>query len=364
MNYNIKVSKTENSRLSEVDFDKIPFGRTFSDHMFVADYIDGEWTNLQIVPFSRFMMHPSSLALHYGQAIFEGMKASKGIDDQPYFLRPELHAKRFNASAKRMCMPTVPEDLFLEALHKLIAIDKDWIPKKVGSALYIRPFMFANGEFIGVAPSDTYKFIIFTGPVGPYYPKPIRLVVEEKYVRAADGGVGEAKTAGNYAASLLPAKLAKEKGYDQVMWMDANEFKYIQEAGTMNLFFVIDGKVITPATSGSILKGITRASILIILKDKGYTVEERPISIDEVVEAHENGTLEEVFGTGTAAVVANVSDFTYKGVQYDLPPVEDHKIAHLARNEINGLRSREIEDTRGWIVPVKGTEVAESTPSH
>ena len=206
--------------------------------------------------------------------------------------------------------------------------------------------------------------LIFTGPVGPYYPKPIRLVVEEKYVRAADGGVGEAKTAGNYAASLLPAKLAKEKGFDQVMWMDSKEFKYIQEAGTMNLFFVIDGKVITPATTGSILKGITRSSILTILKDKGYIVEERPISIDEVVEAHKNGKLQEIFGTGTAAVVANVSDFTYRGVQYDLPPVENHKISMLARDEINGLRSKEIEDKRGWVVPVEGTAVAASSPSH
>ena len=358
MKYNISVSKTENSRLSEVDFDKIPFGRTFSDHLFVADYINGEWTNLQIVPFNRFLMHPSSLALHYGQAIFEGMKASKGQDDRPYFFRPELHAQRLNASAERMCMPTLPEDLFLQAIHQLVALDQDWIPKKVGSALYIRPFMFANGEFIGVAPSDTYKFMIFTGPVGPYYPKPIRLVVEEKYVRAVDGGVGEAKTAGNYAASLLPTKLAIEKGYDQVMWMDAHEFKYIQEAGTMNLFFVIDGKVITPATDGAILKGITRRSILTILKDKGYTVEDRPISIDELVEAHNKGLLQEIFGTGTAAVVANVSDFTYKGVQYDLPPVEEHKIANLARDEINGLRNNTIHDERGWVVPVEGTVVA------
>lgn len=364
MKYNIKVSKVEKSYLSEVDFDNIPFGRTFSDHMFVADYIDGEWTNLEIVPFGRFMMHPSSLALHYGQAIFEGMKASKGVDDRPYFFRPELHAERINASAARMCMPDFPEDLFLQALHQLVAIDQEWIPKKVGSALYIRPFMFANGEFIGVAPSDTYKFIIFTGPVGPYYPKPVKLLVEEKYVRAVNGGVGEAKTAGNYAASLLPAKLAKEKGYDQVMWMDSKEFKYIQEAGTMNLFFVIDGKVITPATDGAILKGITRRTILTILKEKGYTVEERPISIDEVVEAHKNGLLEEVFGTGTAAVVANVSDFTYKGVQYDLPPIESHKIAHFAKEEINGLRSKTIKDERGWVIPVEGATVPEGSHSH
>lgn len=357
MKYKIAVSKTKNSRLSEVDFNNLPFGRNFSDHMFIADYINGEWTNLQIVPFGRFLMHPSGLALHYGQAIFEGMKASKGRDGKPYFFRPELHAKRMNASAERMCMPTIPEDLFLQALHQLVAIDQDWIPQNDSSALYIRPFMFANGEFIGVAPSDTYKFMIFTGPVGPYYPKPIRLVVEEKYVRAAKGGVGEAKAAGNYAASLLPAKLAKEKGFDQVMWMDAKEFKYIQEAGTMNLFFVIDGKVLTPSTDGTILKGITRSTIITILKDKGYKVEERPVSIDEVVEAHGKGLLQEVFGTGTAAVVANVSDFTYRGKQYDLPPIEEHKIAHLSKNEINGLRSKTIVDERGWVVPVEGAAV-------
>jgi branched-chain amino acid aminotransferase len=361
MKYNITVSKTENSRLPGVDFDKIPFGRTFSDHMFVADYIDGEWTNLQIVPFGEFMMHPSCLALHYGQAIFEGMKASKGQDDKPYFMRPELNAKRMNASAERMCMPTIPEDLFLQALHQLVAIDQDWIPQKVGSALYIRPFMFADGQFIGVGPSDTYKFIIFTGPVGPYYPKPIKLLAEDTYVRAVKGGVGEAKAAGNYAASLLPGKLAKEKGYDQVMWLDAKEFKYIQEAGTMNLFFVIDGKVITPATDGAILKGITRSSIMTILRDKGYTVEERPLSIDEVVEAHKKGLLQEIFGAGTAVVVANISGFCHKGVQYDLPPVEEHKIAALAKDEINGLRSKSIPDNRGWVVPVEGTAVVASS---
>lgn len=352
MKYNLEITKVKESALPGIDFENLPFGRTFSDHMFISEYKDGEWQNPRIVPFARFEMHPASLVLHYGQAIFEGMKASKSVDGKPLLLRPEKHIQRLNASAARMCMPDFPEELFLQAIHALVDLDQDWIPNKAGSALYVRPYMFADGEFIGVQPSDSYKMIIFTGPVGPYYPKPVRLLVEEKYVRAVPGGVGEAKTAGNYAASLLPAKLAKEKGYDQVMWMDGHEFKYVQEVGTMNLFFVIDGVVCTPATDGAILKGITRDCMITILRDKGYTVEERLISIDEVVEAHKKGLLQEVFGAGTAAVVANVSDFTYKGVQYDLPPVEQRVIAPLLKAEINGLRDQTIEDTRGWVVPV------------
>jgi len=361
MNYNIKITKVEQSRLSTIDFDHLPFGRNFSDHMFTADYIDGEWTNLQIIPFQNFEIHPAGLALHYGQAIFEGMKASKGVDGKPYFLRPEMHGKRLNASAYRLCMPDVPEDLFEQAIHELVDLDQNWIPKTEGSALYLRPYMFANGEFIGVAPSDTYKFVIFTGPVGPYYPKPVRLLVENKFVRAVPGGVGEAKAAGNYAASLLPAKLAKEKGFDQILWMDGHEFKYVQEAGTMNIFFVMDGKVVTPATDGAILKGITRDSIIHILRDKGYIVEERPISIDEVVAAHKAGLLEEMFGTGTAAVVAHVADFTYNEETYELPPIEKRKIAELVKSEINGLRAKTIEDSRGWIVPVRSSSVVSSS---
>ncbi len=356
MKYNIQVTKTQHSNLSQVDFENIPFGRVFSDHMFVADYVDGEWINPQIVPFERFQIHPASMVLHYGQAIFEGMKASKSEDGQPLFLRPEMHARRLNASAARMCMPEVPEELFLEALHELVGIDQAWIPPQEGSALYIRPFVFGNDEFIGVKPAEKYKFIIFTGPVGPYYPKPVNLIVEQKYVRASKGGTGEAKAAGNYAASLLPARIANQKGYDQVMWMDDKEFKYIQEVGTMNIFFVIDGTVITPATDGAILKGITRDSVLTILRDKGYKVEERPITIDEVVEAYDAGKLEEVFGTGTAAVVAHVAKIAYRDKVMELPPMENRKVGVLAKAEIDGLRAGKIKDTRGWIVPV-GTPV-------
>ncbi|MEL6864701.1 MAG: branched-chain amino acid aminotransferase [Bacteroidota bacterium] len=355
MKYNIELTKVNESKVSAVDFDNIPFGRTFSDHMFVSDYTNGKWGNHRIVPFGPFSIHPANLALHYGQSIFEGMKASKSLDGQPLFFRPEMHAKRINASADRMCMPAFPEDLFLEALHMLVDLDKDWIPPQKGSALYIRPFMFANSEFIGVQPSEDYRFIIFTGPVGPYYPKPVRLVVEEDFVRAVEGGVGEAKAAGNYAASLLPARLAKKRGYDQILWMDAHEHKYIQEVGTMNIFFVMNGKVVTPATDGAILKGITRNSIIAILKSKGIEVEERRLSIDEVVDAYKNGQLQEAFGSGTAAVIAHVQDITYRDLVMELPAMEERKIGAMVKDEINGMRAGTISDAHNWIVPVKST---------
>ena len=353
MSYNIILKKVESSRLPGIDFDEIPFGRTFSDHMFTADYIDGEWTNLEIVPFGSITISPVNLALHYGQSIFEGMKATLSKDGTPLFFRPEMHAKRMNASAKRMCMPTIPEDLFLEALHQLVDLDQNWIPPKEGSALYIRPIMFAMDEKLGVKISDTYKFMIMTGPVGAYYPKPVKLLVENHYVRASKGGVGEAKTAGNYAASLLPAKKANEQGYDQVMWMDSKEFKYVQEVGTMNIFFVIDGKVITPKTDGAILKGITRDTILQLLRAKGYEVEERLISIDEIVDAFHNNTLDEVFGSGTAAVIANVSEIKYTDLVMPMKPLETHRIAHMLKREINSFRSGEAKDDFAWIVPVQ-----------
>ena len=353
MNHNIRVTKTNKSRLSDVDFNNIPFGRTFSDHMFVARYENGEWKNPEIVPFGPIQLHPATLALHYGQSIFEGMKASVDPNGRPLLLRPEMHIQRLNASARRMCIPEFPEDLFLDAVHQLVDMEKGWIPPQEGSALYIRPIIFGDGEFIGVQPSSSYTCLIFTGPVGPYYAKPVRLLVEEEFVRAAEGGVGEAKTAGNYAASLLPAQLAKQKGYDQILWMDAKEFKYIQEVGTMNIFFVIDGKVLTPATDGAILKGITRNCIIAILRDKGYTVEERKLTIDEVVEAYDKGLLQEVFGTGTAAVVSQVQDITYREKLMTLPAAEDQKISLMVKAEISGLRTGTIEDTRGWVVPVK-----------
>ncbi len=352
MSYTIPIEKSTQSRLGEIDFENLPFGRILTDHMFEMDYLDGEWTNIGIRPVKPMQLSPVNLALHYGQSIFEGMKASIDADGHPLLLRPEMHAKRMNLSAERMCMPTIPEELFIEALEKLVYLEKDWIPKISGSALYIRPIMFAADEFIGVAPGEKYKFFILTLPVGPYYSKPISLLTEQKYVRAVDGGIGEAKTAGNYAASLLPAKLAKKKGYDQIMWMDAHEFKYIQEVGTMNLFFVFKDKVVTPATDGSILKGITRDCFIKILSSWGHRVEERKISIDEVIDAYDLGDLVEVFGSGTAAVSTQVSKITHKSKH--LVFSEDRwTLSKKLKTYLNNLRAGNLTDDFGWIVKLE-----------
>ncbi|MFN7117464.1 MAG: branched-chain amino acid aminotransferase [Saprospiraceae bacterium] len=358
MTSTIKITRTQHSRLPNTDLTNVPFGKFFSDHMFIADFNGKEWVNARIEPFGPLHLHPATLALHYGQAIFEGMKASKSFDGRPLLFRPEMHARRINASAHRLSMPEFPEDLFLDAVSQLVAVDRDWIPTSEGSALYLRPLMIATDEFIGVRPSQHYSFIIFTCPVGPYYAKPVRLWVEQEYVRAVNGGTGEAKAAGNYAGALYPTKLAQDRGYDQVMWMDAHEFKYIQEVGTMNIFFVIGDKIITPATDGAILRGITRDSFLKILREKGYKVEERPISIDEVVAAYQAGQLKEAFGAGTAAVVSHVEAIGYQDIVMELPPIHTREIGDMLHAEINGLRDGTIEDTYGWIVPVNILETS------
>jgi len=350
MSYSFKITKTDQSSLSKVDFNNIPFGKTFSDHMFVADYIHGEWTNFEIRPVAPIPTHPGNMAWHYGQSIFEGMKATKDAEGHALLFRPEMHAKRINASARRMCMPEIPVDLFLQAIHTLVDMEKAWIPPQTGSALYIRPFMYATDETIGVKASDTYKFIIFVMPVGPYYSQPVKLLAQDTYVRAVVGGVGEAKASGNYAASLLPATMARKEGYDQVMWLDGVHKKYIQEVGTMNIFFVIGDEVITPNLDGAILAGITRDCIITLLKDKGYKVTERPITIDEVLKANEDGMLVEIFGTGTAAVIAPVEKLKYKDTVITLD-MDKRNISKLAYDTINGLRNRSIEDKYGWIVP-------------
>lgn len=351
-NYHIKITRTTQSRLSEVDFENIPFGRVMSDHMFVADYDGMEWTNPRVEPFGPLELHPATMALHYGQSIFEGMKASKSVDGKALLFRPEEHASRINFSARRMCMPEIPEQLFLDAVHTLVDIDQDWIPPIEGSALYLRPFVFATDEFIGVAPSVKYKFVIFTCPVGPYYSTPVKLYAEHTYVRAAVGGTGEAKAAGNYAGSLLPAKLAQEKGYNQILWLDAKEFKYVQEVGTMNLFFVFNDEVVTPMTDGAILRGITRKTLIQVLKERGMNVVERLLSLDEIKERYAKGELIEVFGSGTAAVVANVASLTdgEENLTFD---ESNYTLSRELKAYIDGIRAGTTEDTHGWIVPVK-----------
>ena len=355
--HNFPVTKVAKSRLEGIDFDNLPFGKTFSDHMFVADYKDGQWTDMGIVPVADLSIHPGNCTLHYGQSIFEGMKAFKNKHGEAVMFRPEMNARRLNASARRMCMAEIPEDIFMDALHKLVDLESGWIPSKTGSSLYLRPFMFGTDEYIGVHSSACYKFIIMALPVGPYYSKPVSLKVEDTYLRAAPGGVVEAKTAGNYAASLYPAQLAKKEGYDNVMWMDGKEFKYVQEVGTMNIFFVIGDTVITPSLNGAILHGITRDSMITYLKDQGYKVEERNVSIDEIVAADKAGTLREVFGTGTAAVVSYVNKMAYGDHIIELNP-DDYKISPEFKNYLVGLRSGDIEDTRGWITPVRSAVTA------
>lgn len=344
------IEQVQQTRVDTVDWNNLPFGKIFSDHMFVSDYKDGEWSNDRIIPFGHFTIHPASMVLHYGQAIFEGMKASKLEDGTPVLLRPDEHAKRINASARRMMMAEFPEDRFVEAVSQLVKLDQAWIPPQQGSALYLRPYMFSTDEFIGVRPSETYRFCIFTAPVGPYYAKPVNLVVEQKYVRAVPGGTGEAKAAGNYAGALRPAYEAQQRGFDQVLWMGGNDKQQIQEVGTMNVFFVIDGEVVTPATDGAILKGITRKMFIQILKDKGIPVSERVITIDEVVKAHEEGRLTEMFGAGTAAVVSHVASLTYGDHRMDFPAVEDRTVGPLLKQHIDGLRFGTVADEHNWLV--------------
>jgi len=355
---NIKITKTSQTSIDKVDFDDIKFGHLFSDHMFMVDYEDGAWKDPQIIPTQELSLHPGNMALHYGQSIFEGMKATKDTKGNPMLFRPEMHAKRLNASAHRMCMPEIPEALFLDGLRTLISLDSAWIPPHPGTALYVRPFMFALDNHIGVRESHTYRFMILTLPAGKYYPRPVGLLAFEDYIRAAVGGVGEAKAAGNYAAAMYPTKLAKEAGYDQVLWLDAIEKKYIQEVGTMNIYFVIDGTVVTPETDGAILKGITRDTILQVLKSKGIPVEERKLSIDEVVAAHENGTLEECFGSGTAAVIAQVNRIAYQGKDYNL--ATEFKVATMLKATIDGLRNGTVKDEWGWteLLPVEAATIA------
>lgn len=357
MGNRISIHKIRQSRIAEVDFNNIPFGKIFADHMFVADFDGQQWKNFEIRPLERIPFHPANMAWHYGQAIFEGMKATLSEDGTPLLFRPEDHAQRLNASARRMCMPEFPEDVFVEALSQLVQLDKAWIPTMDDSSLYIRPLMIATDEHVGVRSSETFKLMVMNLPSGPYYSKPVSLLVEERYVRAVDGGVGEAKAAGNYGASLYPTKLAKDKGYDQVMWMDAHEFKYVQEVGTMNIFFVLKDKVLTPNLSGTILRGITRESIITLLKDKGISVEERPVSMEEIHEAFQNGTLVEVFGAGTAAVIANVNRIGYKGTDLHFSS-EKWTLSRQLKSEINGIRKGRIPDIHGWIHPVVLEEAA------
>lgn len=348
----IQTQRTPASRLATVDFDQLEFGKAFSDHMFVVDYRDGEWQDAQIVPYGDMTVSPANSALHYGQAIFEGMKAYHQTDGGVALFRPLDNWARLNSSAERMCMPTISEELFMQGLTELIRLDAEWVPTSPGASLYIRPFMFATDGFIGVRPSDSYRLMIFTCPVGLYFSKAIRVRFEQKYVRSAEGGAGYAKNAGNYGAAMYPTKLAQLEGYNQLIWTDASEHQYVEESGTMNAIFVIDGRVITPALSTSILDGVTRRSVLQLARDLGLTVEERKVSSREVMEALAAGTLSEAFGVGTAATIASIATIGYEGQDYDLPAVGPEAFSQRVSVALNGIRIGESADTHNWMVRV------------
>jgi branched-chain amino acid aminotransferase len=348
----IPVTRVERSKLNDIPLENIPFGKYFTDHMLEADYENGEWKNVEIKPYQPLLLSPSLAALHYGQAIFEGMKAYKDQQGNAFIFRPQDNYRRFNISAERMQMPTVPEEIFIEGLRKLVDLDKNWIPAKADHSLYIRPFMFSSDEVIGVKPSDNYKFIIILSPTGPYYAAPMRIYVEEKYVRAVAGGIGYAKAAGNYGAAMLATAEAKKKGYDQVLWIDALEHKYVQEIGTMNVFFIIGNTAVTPdLEQGTILDGVTRNSVIVLLKEMGYKVEERPLSIEEIMAAYKAGSLTEVFGTGTAATVSLIKELRYKDfvMNFDL---SKWKATPEIKSRMTAIREGREEDKYGWMVKV------------
>jgi len=348
----IPTQRTTASTLSQLDLSRLEFGQTFSDHMLVVDYRDGAWQQPRIMPYGPIEVSPANSALHYGQAIFEGMKAYKNADGDITVFRPLDNLRRFNLSAERMCMPAVPEELFMQGLLQLVRLDNEWVPSEPGTALYIRPFMFATDGMLGVRPSSTYQFIIITCPVAAFFNKPLRVRFEEKYVRSAEGGAGFAKNAGNYGAAMYPTKLAQQDGYNQLLWTDASEHRFIEESGTMNVMFVVNGRLITPTVSSSILDGITRKSVLQLAQDWGMPVEERKVSSVEIMDAQANGTLQEAFGVGTAATIAPIAVIGYHGQDYDLPALTADSFAHRVSAALTAIRTGGAPDEHGWMVNV------------
>lgn len=353
---NIKIEKTAQPKQKPVDPDNLGFGQFFSDHMFIMSYTEGQgWHDPEIKPYQPLVLEPSAMVFHYGQEMFEGMKAYKTKEGKILLFRPGKNITRINVTNERLCIPQVNEADILQAIKAIVAMDQDWIPDAEGTSLYIRPFIIATDPYLGVRPSNTYKFIVIVGPVGAYYKEginPVKIWVEDEYVRAVKGGTGYAKTGGNYAASLKAQQKAKEKGYTQVLWLDGIERKYIEEVGTMNVFFKIKGEVITPSLEGSILPGVTRDSTIELLKHWGIPVTERKLSIQEVYEAAQAGTLEEVFGTGTAAVISPVGELNWEGKIF---AVNGGKIGDLSQkiyDVMTGIQTGKLEDTFGWVVEV------------
>ena len=344
----IKITKTNKSRLKETDFSNLVFGRTFTDHMLVADYIDGDWKNFEIVPYGHILVSPAISSLHYGQSFFEGIKAYKHADGKVSIFRPDKNAARFNKSAERLCMPTLPEDVFLQSLAAVVDIDRDWVPAQPGHSLYIRPFMFATDQFLGVQPSKNYKYMVLLCPVGPYFSKPLRVKVETYYTRAAEGGMGYAKSSGNYGGSMLPARKATEEGFDQLIWTDAKEHKYVEEMGAANVMFVLDGKLVTPLAQNTILDGVTRDTVITLAREMGVPVEERKVAVAEIIEGAKNCKLTDAFGAGTAATIAPVGSISLNGEEYTLIDPKEREFSQKVLKQLDAIRYGNVPDTHGW----------------
>ncbi|HEY8936617.1 MAG TPA: branched-chain amino acid aminotransferase [Cyclobacteriaceae bacterium] len=349
----IAVERTTKSKLKETDFNNLEFGKYISDHMLVADYLNNKWQEPKIVPFGEILMSPAMLSLHYGQSVFEGMKAFKNSKGDICIFRPQKHSARLNKSLARMCMPQISEEMFIQTLHAIVEADQDWIPTSEGSSLYLRPFVFAFEPRIGVKVADHFKYIIITSPCAAYFSKPVRLKVEVDYVRAAEGGTGFAKCAGNYGGAFYPTQMAREQGFDSVLWTDAKEHKYIDEAGVMNVMFVINGKLITPKLTTALLDGVTRDSILTLAPELGMEVEERRVSVQEIKEAFEKGTISEAFGAGTAAVVSPIATINIHGTDYNLPAASADSFQQRVKTKLNNIRLGIEPDVHGWnyIIP-------------
>lgn len=347
----MKIEKIKESRINTVDFKNLDFGGVFTDHMYSCDFIDGEWINSEITPYKPITVSPASRVFHYGQACFEGMKAFKDNNDKTWLFRPIDNYERITKSSKRLAMPEFPKDLFFNALHNLLKIDADWIKPGFGNSLYIRPFIFASEGSINATEAKEYKFMIICAPASSYYSGEVRVKIEKSFSRAAKGGVGYAKAAGNYAAQFYPTILAKSEGYQQIIWTDSSTHEYIEEAGTMNLFFRIGDKLITAPTSDSILDGITRKSLIQIARDENIDVEIRPLLVSELIDAANNGSLFEIFGSGTAVVVLPILGFGYENNKYELP-IKENSWANLLKNKLNNIQYNLSKDPYGWTIEV------------
>ncbi|GIZ08715.1 branched-chain amino acid aminotransferase [Flavobacterium sp. UMI-01] len=347
----IEINKVATSKINQVDFDNLSFGSVFTDHLLECDFKNGEWQKPVIKPYAPFLLDPSARVFHYGQAIFEGMKAYKDEEDAIWLFRPDENFNRFNASAVRMAMPEVPQEVFMEGLNELLKLDHEWIKKGLGNSLYIRPFLIATGEGVIANPSDEYKFMIILSPAKSYYSGEVKVLIAEHYSRAANGGIGAAKTAGNYAGQFYPTNLANKEGFQQVIWTDDATHTKLEEAGTMNVFFRINDTLYTAPTSERILDGVTRKSLIDMAKKEGIAVEVRPVLVAEIIEAIKNGSLKEIFGAGTAAVVSPICGFSYRNEYYELPKMED-SIALQLKDKLTNIQHKLAEDTFGWTVKV------------